>query len=151
MDTTGTPGEYRTVLRGANMRPREDREALDIAVIPGLRDFKLERDRYNPYDMFAVKVLFVEKVDGDQGDVQDGAEHFVGFIHRDTALEVGQWMDAGWSFSCEVIAIDTDSKKREHQLLLKPLEKGPAFADTMSVGGRIPPNKTPNMDDDIPF
>lgn len=122
MDTSGTPGNFQTVLRGANMRPKLDKEVLDAAVVPGL-PFRLVRDRFNPYDMFAVKVLYDEL--NEEGAIENS--YFVGFIHRDTALYVGQWMDAGWSFSCRLEEIDDVSKKREHVLLIVPIEKGEAY------------------------
>lgn len=144
MDTSGTPSNFQTVLRGANMRPKEDREALDAELAPGIR-FELVRDRFNSYDMFAVKVMY--------NTLQsDGPPHFVGFIHRDTALYVGQWMDAGWSFSCRLEEIDDVSKKREHVLLIVPIEKGEAYVEP-KVSHEPPANEHPHldMDDDIPF
>lgn len=131
MDTSGTPPVYNTVLRGCNMSPKPGRLLLDEAEIG--QAFTLVRDRDNEYDAYAVKVMLPDP---------NGIErHFVGFIHRDTAMEVGQWIDVGWYFTCTMTERDDVTKKREHGLCLVPAEKGEAYA---------PPEPVP-ADDDISF
>lgn len=48
--------------------------------------FELEREPENPYDMFAIKVLY------------DG-EH-IGYIERKQAMFISPWMDQGVDYTC---------------------------------------------------
>jgi len=141
MDTSGTPPAYECLLRGANMSGagKDYLDALEVGSA-----FTLHRDRDNAYDNYAVKV-------------RGGPDNlFVGFLHRDTAMWVGQWIDAGWSFKCTMIEKDDVSKKREHLLRVEPTERD--FADVEPVDPSIPeaPFSAAERfaavdEDDIPF
>lgn len=136
VDLSVQPKIIDTVLRGANMSGAGG-EYLD-ALVPGDK-FKLVRDPDNAWDSFATKVIHNGK--------------WVGFLHRDTAQVVAQYMDDGWVYDCEMIAVDDTGKKREHGLRLTPLqrEEVPAGMDEDDDEDADEDDDEEISDDEIPF
>ncbi len=145
MDTTGTPPPFDAYLAGAQFRPKEAKEYLDSTIACAIDpvQFNLTRDYINPYDMFATEVHL--------------DNHFVGFIEKAVAMWIGQWIDAGWAFKCELAQVD-ESGKRRHLLRCTPTgERIPTREeieaarveeyDRLQAGAKL----LTGNDDDIPF
>lgn len=110
METTGTPPPFDAELAGAQFRPKESKQFLDDTIAQAVEplQFTLHRDYLNAYDMFAVEVHL--------------GPHFVGFINRQVAQWLGQWIDAGHEYSCVFLQLD-ETGKRRHLLRCLPTGK----------------------------
>jgi hypothetical protein len=119
MDTSGTPTTYFASLAAFGFTPKVLKPIFNDTLHVGL-ELHLERDHHNEFDMFAVRVMFQDRPHNPQNIFS------VGFLDRATAQAVGQWMDAGWTFRCEVDHID---EKNKHGLKVVPTGKGAAYVE----------------------
>ncbi len=71
------------LIVGMHFRPNG--KAIVESLLPPV-EFELEREPFNPYDGFAVKVLY------------DG-EH-IGYVERKQACFLAPWMDQGVNYTC---------------------------------------------------
>lgn len=71
-------------------------------------ELTLEREPFNAYDGFAVKVLY------------DG-EH-IGYIERGKAMFLSPWLDQGAEYICTVTELRQSGKNIHPVVLLEPIE-----------------------------
>jgi hypothetical protein len=110
--TMSTPlPRYLANLVGVNFRPAEAREVV-ANLVPG-DELSLERDSFNQYDENAIKVLWTELIPVDDlggRSYANGETHFIGFIERSMAADIGQWIDKGWTFTVRVKSLTGDKR-----------------------------------------
>jgi hypothetical protein len=109
---------YLANLVGVNFRPAEAREIV-ANLVPG-DELSLERDPFNQYDDNAIKVLWTEQVlvddpdnpeeEPDERTFANGETHFIGFIERSMAADIGPWIDEGWTFNVRVKSLTGDKR-----------------------------------------
>ena len=128
---------FESDLAGIQFRPAEVKDLIKSLAIG--EPLTLERDRENPWDDNAVKILRTE---------DDGEPVFLGFIQKFVAQSLGPLLDAGHQFSCVLKSFQ--GPKAVPVLSITPTgEQGEPY---------VPPDErhTPDFnphgaDDDIPF